>query len=69
MSRYEDRVLNTLKRISESLETIAAAFENITVPAQQFEDAIALLAESRPVGQIILEQERENDQSAQQIRN
>ena len=63
MSRYEDRILNSLNRISESLETIAAAFKNITVPAQTYEDSIALFAESRPLGQIIIEQERKNDQS------
>ena len=63
MSRYEDRVLNTLKRISESLEIIADAFKNIPVAAQAYEDSIALFADARPIGQIIIEQERENDQS------
>lgn len=63
MTRDEQRFFEVLKRICESLETIAAAFKNITVSAQAYEDSIALFADSRPVGQIIIEQERKNDQS------
>lgn len=63
MTRDEQRFFEVLKRICESLETIAAAFKNITVPAQACEETIALFAESRPIGQVIIEQERKNDQS------
>lgn len=73
MSRLEERFLNAVKDIAETLVQIQYTLDSALkmMAASRVESKAPdtsnteSIFDHRPIGQIILEQERENDQSAQ----
>ena len=71
MDRYQERLLNVLKQLGDTLlrleQTLQSGFQTfaearvICAPASSPEPETFF--DHRPIGQILLEQERENDQS------
>ena len=71
MDRYRERVLNAIKGLGEALVSInqtleralATIAESRVICLPQEPPKVETLFDNRPIGQIIIEQERENDQS------